>query len=237
MKLLTLLILVIFICHIIIDFILGSARFETFGYWPKKFLTEARKKELEAKQSKKRKVKIAHKFWSLARKLIIIFLPLFFIIDGLVFRMGILYSPYLSFFNPLDFFLQIIGLIIIFFGLVLYSIAGKTVSQEVYSKATEERKMITTGIYAYIRHPFYLSFILIPVGFLLISLNYLSVLFFIAFTVTANPDKECDRAGKLTFVTKEARCEEEGLKRIYGKDYEEYMEKTGRLLPKFRKQR
>ena len=93
MKFLTLIILVIFICHIIIDFILGSARFETIGYWPKKFMTEARKNELQAKQSKKRKAKIAHKFWALARKLIIIFLPLLFIIDGLVIRMEILYSP------------------------------------------------------------------------------------------------------------------------------------------------
>ncbi len=235
MKLLTVLILVIFIFHIIIDFILGSARFETLGYWPKKFMTEARKKELEAKQSKKRKVKIAPKFLSLIRKLIIIFLPLFFIIDGLVFRMGILYSLYLSFFNPIDIYLQIMGLIIIFFGFILYLISGKTVLKHVYSIAREERKMMTTGLYAYIRHPYYLSFILIPVGFLLITLNYLSLFYFLAFTVTTGPDKECDRESKFTFVTTEARCSEEGLKKIYGIAYEEYMEKTGRFLPKLRK--
>lgn len=141
----------------------------------------------------------------------------------------------IRFFNPIDIYLQIIGLIITFFSFILYLIAGKTVIKEVYSKTIEERKMITTGLYAYIRHPYYLSFILIPVGYLLITLNYLSIFYFMAFIITSNPDKECDRAGKLTFVTKEARCEEEGLKRIYGKYYEEYMEKTGRLLPKFRK--
>ncbi len=232
-KFLTFIILVIFICNIIIDFILGSARFETIGYWPKKFMTEARKKELEAKQSKKRKVKITHKFWALVREPIIIFLPLLFIIDGLVFRMGILYSPYLSFFNPIDIYLQIIGLIIIFLGFILYLIAGKTVLKEVYSIATEERKMMTTGLYAYIRHPYYLSFILIPIGFLLITLNYLSLFYLMAFTVTAN-HKEC-RGGKFIFITQEVRCEEEKLKKIYGEDYKEYMEKSGRLLPKFRK--
>ena len=149
--------------------------------------------------------------------------------------MGILYSPYLSFFNPLDTYLQIVGLTIIFFGYILMFITGKTVIRHVYSKATYERKMMTTGLYAFIRHPLYLSFILIPLGFLLITLNYLSFLYLMAFTVFTNSDlKECGREGKFTIITKAARCEEENLKKIYSKDYEEYMEKTGRLLPKFR---
>ena len=229
MKLLAVLILVILICRILIYNIV-------WGYWGgKKFLTEARKKELEAKQPEKRNIKIAPKLWALVQEPIRIFIPLLFIIDGLLFRMGILYSPYLSFLNPIDIYLQIIGLIIIFFGLILYLIAGKTVTKKVYSKATEEREMMTTGLYAYIRHPLYLSFILIPVGFLLITLNLLSLLYFMASTISTNPDEECDREGKFTFVTREVRCEEEYMKKIYGKDYEEYMEKTGRLLPKFRK--
>ncbi|MHA1987858.1 MAG: methyltransferase family protein [Promethearchaeota archaeon] len=235
MNLLALLILFIFIFQIIIDFILGSARLETLGYWNKKFLTEARKKELEAQQSENQKIGIAPKFWALIREPIIVFLPLLFIIDGLVFRLGILYSPYLSFFNPIDIYLQIIGLIIIFFGLILYLISGKNIIKYVYSKATKERKMMTAGIFAYIRHPLYLSFILIPVGFILITLNLLSLLYFIAFTISTHPDEECDREGKFTFVTKEVRCEEEYMKKFYGKDYEEYIKKTGRLLPKFRK--
>jgi protein-S-isoprenylcysteine O-methyltransferase Ste14 len=205
-------------------------------YWGgEKFLTEARKKELEVKQPEKRKVKIAPKVWGLVSEPICIIIPLLFVIDGLILRMGILYSPFLSFFNPIDTYLQIIGLIIIFFGLILYLISGKIVTKQVYSKATEERRMMTTGLYAYIRHPLYLAFILIPVGFILITLNLLSVLFFMAYTISTHPDEECDREGKFTFVTKEVNCEEEHMKKIYGKDYEEYMEKTGRLLPKFKK--
>lgn len=212
-------------------------------YWGgKKFLTKARKKELEAKQPEKRKVKIAPKIWALVQEPICILIPLLFIIDGLILRMEILYSPYLSFFKPINIYLQIIslilqimGLIIIFCGFILYLIAGKTVTKKVYSKATEEREMMTTGLYAYIRHPLYLSFILIPVGFLLITLNYLSLFYLMAFTISTNSDEECDREGKFTFVTKEVRCEEEYMKKIYGKDYEEYMEKTGMLLPKLRK--
>ena len=235
-KLLAVLILVILICRILIYNIV-------WGYWGgKKFLTEARKIELEAKQPEKRKVKIAPKIWDLIHRPILIFIPLLFIIDGLILRMGILDSPYLSFLNPTSIYLQILGLIlqimgliIIFCGLILYLIAGKIVTKEVYSKATEERKMMTTGLYAYIRHPLYLSFILIPVGFLLTTLNLLSLLYFMASTISTHPDEECDREGKFTFVTQEVRCEEKYMKKIYGKDYEEYMEKTGRLFPKFRK--
>ncbi len=198
-------------------------------------MTEARKKELKTKQSEKQKMKIAPKFWTLVRKPIRIFIPLLFIIDGLILKMGIiLYNPYLSFFNPIDIYLQITGLIIIFFSFILYLIAGKSITKEVYTKAAEERKMMTTGLYAYIRHPLYLSFILIPLGFLLVTLNYLSLLYLMAFTVFTNFDlRECGREGKFTFIG--ARCEEEKLKKIYGIDYEEYMEKTGRLFPKFRK--
>ncbi len=227
MKLLTVLILVIFICQILTSNIV-------WRYWGKKFMTEAREKELEAKKSEKLKVKIAPKLCFLVNKPIRIVIPLLFIIDGLILRMGILYNPYLSFFNPIDIYLQIMGLIIIFFGFILYLIAGKYVTKEVYSKATEERKMMTTGLYAYIRHPLYLSFILIPLGFLLVTLNYLSLFYLVAFTVFTNSDlRECGREGKFTFLG--TRCEEEYMKKIYGKDYEEYMEKTGRLLPKFRK--
>ena len=125
LKLLSVFILIIFLSQLIIDFIIGSARLETFGYWNKKFLTEARKKELEAKQSEKRKIKIVPKSWALVSKAIVIFLPLLFIIDGLVFRMGILYSPYLSFFNPIDLYLQIMGLIIIFIGLIKMEVNRK----------------------------------------------------------------------------------------------------------------
>ena len=57
-------------------------------YWENKFLTEDRKKELEAKRSVKAQIKIAPKLWALARSPILIFLPLLFIIDGLILKDG-----------------------------------------------------------------------------------------------------------------------------------------------------
>jgi protein-S-isoprenylcysteine O-methyltransferase Ste14 len=124
----------------------------------------------------------------------------------------------------------------ILFGIVIFLITGKMVIKHVYSKASEERKMITTGLYAYIRHPHYLSFFLIPLGFLLLTLNILSLFYIMAFFIFTDGDiKEYGQEGNLTFIIKAARREEEGLKKIYGKDYEKYIEKTGMIIPKFRK--
>ena len=207
-----------------------------FLYWEKKFLTEARKKELETKRAEKSGGNFIPKLWTFLHKPIEFLIPLLFIIDGLTLSVGIIYSPYITFCNPIDTYLQILGVIIIFFGLIFYLITGKIVIKHVYSKATEERKMITTGIYSYIRHPHYLAHILIPVGLIFLTLNYLSLFYFMAFTLFTNSDlKECGREGKFTFIAKAARCEEENLKKIYVEHYEEYMKKTGRLLPKFRK--
>lgn len=229
-------ILVIFIVQILIEFVVLS-------YWKRKFITEARKIELTVYLLKKPKIKSKLLVWAflfdiywILRGPIPILLTLLFIIDGMIFRMGILYSPYLSFFNPFDIHLQILGLGMILFGIFIFLITGKMVIKHVYSKATEERKMITTGLYAYIRHPHYVSFFLIPLGFILLTLNILSLFYLMAFFIFSDGDtRECDQEGKLTFIIKAARREEEGLKKIYGKDYEKYMEKTGMIIPKFRK--
>lgn len=228
-RIVALMILAILVLIILVEFLV-------WRYWERKFMTEARKKELETKRLEKHQIKLTRKVWTVTSEIIPIALPFLFIVDGLVIRMGILYSPYLSFFNPFEIYLQIAGLVISFVGFIIMIVSGRTVSEHVYARATEERKMITTGLYAYIRHPLYLSFILVPLGFLLVTLNYLSLLLFAAFTVYTNSDtKECGREGKFTFIIKAARCEEEGLIRIYGKDYEEYMKRTGMLFPRFRK--
>ena len=91
-------ILVIFIVQILIEFVV-------LAYWKRKFITEDRKIELTASLLKKPKIKriclvwalLFDSFWIL-RGPIPILLTSLFIIDGMIFRMGILYSPYLSFY-------------------------------------------------------------------------------------------------------------------------------------------
>ncbi|MHA2068388.1 MAG: methyltransferase family protein [Candidatus Thorarchaeota archaeon] len=198
-------------------------------------MTDARKKELEARRPRRVPTRLPVKAWRIAGDVIIIAIPVLLVVDGLILKAGILYSPYLSLFNPFDDYLQIVGLATSFVGLVILVIAGKTIEENVYAKASEERALLTTGIFAYIRHPLYLSFILVPIGFILVSLNILSILIFAALTIVTNGDlRECDRQGKFTFITTATKCEEMALIKIYGQKYEEYMKRTGRLFPKIR---
>ncbi len=162
--------------------------------------------------------------------------PTLFIVDGLIFRVGLLYSPYLSFLNPLDTHIQVAGVVLASIGLVLMVVVGRTLTLHVFSKAADEREMMTTGIYAYIRHPFYLSFFLVPIGMLLISLNYVGILFLPPLLFFTDSDLEvCGRKGKLTFMFKAIECEEMTLIQRFGQDYQEYMQRTGRLLPRIRR--
>ncbi len=205
-------------------------------YLEKKYMTEARRAEIEAQKAQVKAPKPRRHLWNVIAPTLIFAVPILFIVDGLVFPIGLLYSPYLSFFNPLDTPIQVAGGLLAAVGLVLMFVVGRTLIFQVFSKASEEREMMTTGIYAYIRHPFYLSFFLIPIGMFLITLNVVGLLFLLPFLFTTDSDLEaCGRKGKLTFLLKAIDCEEVALIQKYGGAYEEYRARTGRLLPRIRR--
>lgn len=201
--------------------------------WERKFRTEARRREIEAERGKRRLRTPGSVAWGLASRVISVGLPALFVIDGLVFRVGVLYAPQFTFFNPFDTPIQIAGFVLAAVGLGIVAIAGRTLAEQVFAKAREERRMITTGIYAHVRHPLYLSFVLIPLGVVLLTLNYFALLLPLAFWFFTDADLEaCGRRGKLTFLTTAIECEEEGLRRRFGDEYEQYAQRTGKLFPK-----
>jgi protein-S-isoprenylcysteine O-methyltransferase Ste14 len=82
----------------------------------------------------------------------------------------------------------------------------------------KEQTLITSGPYQYIRHPIYTAFVLILSPTLLISANWLIGLAWIGMTIM-------EVASRIDF--------EESLMLVYfGDQYQEYMKKTGRLLPR-----
>lgn len=215
---------------------IGGIIFLLFGVWgpylEKKHMTVARKAEIEVQKAKKAR---RHP-WDLIAVGLIIGVPALFIVDGLFFRIGLLYSPYLSFFSPIDTQIQVAGVVLSTLGLVLMIVVGRTLILQVFTKASEERKMMTTGLYAYIRHPLYLSIFLIPIGMFLITLNVVGLLFLLPFVFSTDSDLEaCGREGKMTFIAKAMECEEMAMIQKFGVDYEEYMERTGRFLPRIRR--
>jgi protein-S-isoprenylcysteine O-methyltransferase Ste14 len=191
--------------------------------WEKTSITEARRAELEAEGPER--VSVGIRVWRLAMNAMLIGIPLFFAVDGLVDSFGILYEPALSFLAGPDIVLQIAGIVAAVLGLALLVGLGRKLAVNVYRLAVEERRMMTTGFHRYIRHPFYIHFYLLPLSSFLISLNYLALLLFVPYTMLEEPKP----------LTAWMREEEEDLRRRYGAEGEAYLGRTGRFIPRLRR--
>ena len=102
-------------------------------------------------------------------------------------------------------------------GLVV-SIAGEVTLGESFCLALPlgKKKLVTRGIYRYIRNPCVLGVILVVLGTFLIAPSLLA---FLALVVNV-----------IGYEMK-VRAEEEYLRRTYRDEYEAYCAKTGRYLP------
>ncbi|EXS68577.1 MULTISPECIES: methyltransferase family protein [unclassified Sphingobium] len=98
-------------------------------------------------------------------------------------------------------------------GFMLISVAWKALHT-----AQREHKLATTGIYARMRHPQYVGFILVMFGFLLQWPTLLTLAMFPVLVV---------------MYVRLARHEERDALREFGDDYRRYMARVPRFLPRF----
>jgi len=138
-------------------------------------------------------------------------------VDGLVWG-AVLYGQPWSFSLPFAEGFQVLGAVLLFTGLPLFTAGAFLTGKYVYSKLPEERPLLQCGPYRYIRHPIYLSFLLTSVGFLLLAANIVMLPLLLALTAIKYP-----------------KPEEEKLIRLYGDAYREYRNRTGRFFPKLRR--
>ena len=98
---------------------------------------------------------------------------------------------------------------------VTFRTLGKNLTDTVVTRA--EHTLVTTGPYRWVRHPFHLATALAVVANSLVTANW-----FLALT------------GGILFglLVLRTRTEEEKLIERFGEDYNEYMERTGRFLPR-----
>ncbi len=144
-------------------------------------------------------------------------LPLALGLDGISNISRLFYSPVLSFFSPYDQYLQSIGAIALLASLLIMTWAASFLVRYLYGRPPNQRALLRTGPYRFVRHPVYLSFILFGIGTVLASLNFLmlitlSYLAFMAYTYQAEEEKE--------------------LRQKYGVGYEEYEKSTGGFIPR-----
>lgn len=195
-------------------------------HWERTGVTEARRQELATEQPDRVKG-VVGMAWPILARLVVFGLPLLFVLDGLVYRIGILYSPHLSFLVGFELPLQIAGMVMSALGLAILIVVGRTLAVRVYRLAGHERALITDGLHRYVRHPFYLHFVLLPVGLFLLTLNFLALLVLLFYTEFDEP----------VLLTREVRKEEGELQRHFGAEYAAYADRTGRFLPRVMRRR
>jgi protein-S-isoprenylcysteine O-methyltransferase Ste14 len=120
---------------------------------------------------------------------------------------------------PFSDWLRWVGGVLGFLSLAFYSWARATLGHGWSSdlKVDEGHQLITAGPYTWIRHPIYLSLMGFMTGIALVTANW----FLIAFLIVSVADL-------IIRIPKEEKM----MIERFGDDYEAYMQRTGRLIPK-----
>ena len=108
-------------------------------------------------------------------------------------------------------------------GVVLFVIAGylaRTGLSIVFGEKRETSCVIQEGVFGVVRHPIYLSEILLYLGFVIMSLSLAAVFVWL---------------GAIGFLHSISRYEERLLIRRFGEEYEQYMRDVPMWVPRIRK--
>ena len=110
------------------------------------------------------------------------------------------------------------GILLILFGIFLWV---QAVIVEKINKKVKEKKLITSGVYSFVRNPVYSAFIFIFTGILLLTANFFLLILPFIF------------GALLTILMK--NTEEKWLKNEFGKEYEIYLKEVNRVIPWIRR--
>ena len=148
-----------------------------------------------------------HAFSDMGQLIFLVVFLIVWIADSFVFKYSTFLTQYIS-----NYIRVPIALIV----LVISGLLAWTGLKIVFRETREEPQVIISGVFSIVRHPIYLSLILLYLGFILLSLSLLSVLVWILIVV---------------FYYIISRYEEKLLIQRFGSAYEEYKKKVPMLLP------
>jgi len=148
-----------------------------------------------------------HAFSDIGQLILLIIFLIVWIADSFIFEYSTFLTQYIS-----NYIRVPIALIV----LVISGLLAWTGLKIVFRETRKEPQVITTGVFSIVRHPIYLSSILLYLGFILLSLSLLSVLVWFIIIV---------------FYYMISRYEERLLTQRFGSAYEEYKKKVPMLLP------
>ena len=147
-------------------------------------------------------------------------LPLVFMLVGATFPYAVYGTALNLSFTGAE-FLQVTSLILFFSGLVLLGTAYMAIGQlnRPRIEVLDKHGLVTSGPYSRVRHPVYTGALLMVLG---VTLLFLNVILIVGFLATLG------LAHRKAVLEEEFLASEDG----FGQTYREYMQKTGRFLPK-----
>jgi protein-S-isoprenylcysteine O-methyltransferase Ste14 len=121
---------------------------------------------------------------------------------------------------PMVSFLQVIGLMILYIGsgLLAWALgyAGKYLRPSTSGVCTDHR-LVQDGPLGIVRHPYYVSYVLILVGLSLTLATLWTLVFALCVIIGMGPT---------------AKAEEEQLIKLFGEEYQQYQNRVGRFFPR-----
>ena len=99
-------------------------------------------------------------------------------------------------------------------------VLGYSSHESLFSKKHEEFKLIKTGVFAWVRHPLYLSILLAYLGFVFGAMSLVSLVPWFVYVL---------------LFDRMATYEEEDLLRIFGEEYTEYKKRMPKWIPKLKR--
>lgn len=142
----------------------------------------------------------------------------FWIFLGMVIPLGVIVAEHLIM-NPLFGWVTILGSVVFMLGVTIRFIArrtlGKSFTYEV--KVQKKHKLVTVGMYKYIRHPLYTAILLLWFGAAILLQSVIGFILVLLILVPA--------------LWHRMKVEEAFLIKAFGKHYQQYMKTTHRLIP------
>lgn len=132
---------------------------------------------------------------------------------------ALLATPQVALSNPLLFTIRCVaaGLAVLAFGLTVPNWLGMGKNWSMAIVPGKRCRLITSGMFTYVRHPIYA----------------LSILLMLAtMTITLSPAMTVVGAIHITMLCTKATSEERYLTGIHGQDYADYCDQTGRFVPR-----
>ncbi len=111
----------------------------------------------------------------------------------------------------------LLRLVLFLFITILSVKLGMSSHKDIFDHPKDSSSLVTNGVFSYIRHPMYLSILLIKLAFVLLTMSLVSIIPWVI---------------SVLLYDKVASYEERELEKILGKEYVEYKKKVSRWIPK-----